>query len=495
MVPISASISVGGPRVGFAAVLLGALLGALACSGSGLNLRPLPVTANPGEAVGRLASSVDLARSESVDMLSPEWFEKADESLERAKATREEGGSIQEVLDAVAEGTAQLERAQELAKVSRTALPKVIEARQAARTAGATEFGGAYEAAQERFLGLTRAVETDDLSWARKREGGVVNAFRELELRAIEETTLGEVRRLVAEARADGAAELAPAALASADQMLLSTEDFIAKDRYDSEGMQERASEALFYANRAVAITREIRRQRQLSQEARVLETEILLSRLSEELSLADLRNTSFENQRRSVIQGVAEVRKDRDFLVSQTEKLRGHGDMLRIELAEKSNLNEQLEAERRFNRLYAEVSAYFEGNEAEVYKKDQRLVVRLRGIQFPVGQAVVGPENYALLSKVQRAVRAFGDPGVTVEGHTDSTGSAALNDYLSQERAQAVVQYLVANNTVRPDRIRAVGKGPSDPLAPNTTAEGRALNRRIDVVIDASMPAAVGAR
>jgi len=110
-----------------------------------------------------------------------------------------------------------------------------------------------------------------------------------------------------------------------------------------------------------------------------------------------------------------------------------------------------------------------------------------MRGIQFPAGQATLSPENYILLSKVQQAIQTFGQPTVTIEGHTDTaegSGSTDKNQELSQKRAVVVKTYLVANNTLPSDRIRATGYGPDRPLAPNSTPEGRAINRRIDVLI-----------
>jgi OOP family OmpA-OmpF porin len=80
-----------------------------------------------------------------------------------------------------------------------------------------------------------------------------------------------------------------------------------------------------------------------------------------------------------------------------------------------------------------------------------------------------------------------FGQPTVTIEGHTDSSGSALTNLKLSQTRAEAVKTYLVANYTLPENLISAAGYGPDRPLAPNTTPEGRAANRRIDVVITPS--------
>jgi len=71
----------------------------------------------------------------------------------------------------------------------------------------------------------------------------------------------------------------------------------------------------------------------------------------------------------------------------------------------------------------------------------------------------------------------------VTIEGHTDSSGDPVLNQNLSQSRARAVQNYLVANGIDEP-RLDAVGFGPDRPVADNETEEGRALNRRIEFTL-----------
>ena len=133
---------------------------------------------------------------------------------------------------------------------------------------------------------------------------------------------------------------------------------------------------------------------------------------------------------------------------------------------------------------MFIEVQNLFSPDEAEVYKKGNSLIIRLRAIQFSVGKSVILPDNYSLLSKIQQSIRIFGEPDVIIEGHTDSTGSNEVNEHLSQKRAESVRQYLLANKTLSYDRIDAVGYGSSKPLASNATEEGRAVNRRIDVII-----------
>jgi outer membrane protein OmpA-like peptidoglycan-associated protein len=70
------------------------------------------------------------------------------------------------------------------------------------------------------------------------------------------------------------------------------------------------------------------------------------------------------------------------------------------------------------------------------------------------------------------------------IEGHTDLTGSAAINRQLSYNRANAVAAYLINNGAIMSSDVSVVGFGPEKPIAPNNTAEGRRLNRRIDVIL-----------
>ena len=153
-------------------------------------------------------------------------------------------------------------------------------------------------------------------------------------------------------------------------------------------------------------------------------------------------------------------------------------------ETKEQRVAKERLAAEKEFNQKFSQIQNYFNANEAEVYKQGGQLVIRLRAIQFPVGKDIIMPKNYELLSIVQKSIRTFGEPDVVIEGHTDSTGSDEVNEHLSQQRTEAVRQYLVANQTLPYDRIMAVGYGSMRPLASNETADGWAINRRIDVIV-----------
>ena len=91
-------------------------------------------------------------------------------------------------------------------------------------------------------------------------------------------------------------------------------------------------------------------------------------------------------------------------------------------------------------------------------------------------------------IAKVADFMRQYPDTKVVIEGHTDSRGAASYNQSLSQKRATAVMEYLISSFSVATDRVSAVGKGESSPIADNNTAEGRAANRRVQAEIKTSV-------
>lgn len=223
---------------------------------------------------------------------------------------------------------------------------------------------------------------------------------------------------------------------------------------------------------------------------------EQILHQTTSKLSAPDTRDRNFDIQVDNILNSIGTLRADLRFMADKVEAEQAETEALRKQIAtleERTKVEqvtkERLAAEKWFNQMFSEVQAYFRPDEAEVYKQGHRLVIRLKAIQFPVGKDFIVPSNYDLLSKVQRAIRTFGEPDVVIEGHTDSTGSDDLNEHLSWQRAEAVRRYFVANGIMTDGKVAAVGYGSTRPLASNETAQGRAINRRIDLIIVPSPP------
>ena len=104
----------------------------------------------------------------------------------------------------------------------------------------------------------------------------------------------------------------------------------------------------------------------------------------------------------------------------------------------------------------------------------------------FEDGSAIMRPVGEEELAKLAAVLKGSASPLVLIEGHTDSRGAHTYNQRLSVMRANAVRRKLIADHGLAPERIRAIGHGDSAPVADNSSAEGRALNRRVDVLIGA---------
>jgi OOP family OmpA-OmpF porin len=104
-----------------------------------------------------------------------------------------------------------------------------------------------------------------------------------------------------------------------------------------------------------------------------------------------------------------------------------------------------------------------------------------LSGVNFQTGRSVLTTSSYAILDQVAGSLVANPEIRIEIAGYTDNTGSLALNRRLSDNRAIAVRFYL-ARKGVSPSRMTARGYGPSSPVATNTTPEGRAQNRRVEL-------------
>ncbi len=145
----------------------------------------------------------------------------------------------------------------------------------------------------------------------------------------------------------------------------------------------------------------------------------------------------------------------------------------------------------KKMDRQAAELESQL-GDEARVETvTDQNNLQAIRvtfdsGILFDTGKSELSSSARASLAKFAASVRNNPQTDITVYGHTDNTGSRAVNERLSLERATAVANNLVGQGISR-DRIKTEGLAYDAPIADNSTAEGRAANRRVEVYITAS--------
>jgi outer membrane protein OmpA-like peptidoglycan-associated protein len=173
--------------------------------------------------------------------------------------------------------------------------------------------------------------------------------------------------------------------------------------------------------------------------------------------------------------QAQEDLRKDAQSNLDKARReLATTGDQLKAERAARA------EAERKLALALKSLEEI-----AKVREEQRGLVITLEGaVLFVSGKSELLPIAQDKLGKVAEVLQQQPDEKrIVVEGHTDSVGSDSDNLRLSQSRAESVRTFMV-NHGVKPDRISAVGKGESTPVADNKTPEGRANNRRVEIIV-----------
>jgi len=429
------------------------LLFALTSCSSPPKIQDFPDTASAPEEVKLLQSDLGTARANQIDVLSPHNYQEAQEASDDSKESLDKQDDNQDVLHEVALGRAWLDRAKQAAAVSKTHMAEVVTARQQALDAGALEsFPTEFNSADSDLRNVTSDLEENDLSNIDKNRSPLQAAYLDLELKAIKHANLNASQKKIELAKDEGAQDFAPRSLAIAEKNLKDTSAFITGNRHDTRKIKALSDRLTYDADHLLKITRESKIAGKVSSEETALQSESDQQRL---------------NTKQAELEG-----KQAQLTAEQMAVLGLQGD--------KNALVADQEFDKKFDRARAE----FSPDEAEVYRQGEKLTIRLKGLEFGSAQSVLRKDNFPLLGKVQKVIESFDQSSVVVEGHTDSIGAKAANEKLSTERAQAVRQYLVSSNAVDQDRISAVGYGYQKPLANNKSKEGRAQNRRVDIVI-----------
>ena len=142
-------------------------------------------------------------------------------------------------------------------------------------------------------------------------------------------------------------------------------------------------------------------------------------------------------------------------------------------------------------DRQEADLRRQTAGTGVDVIRQGDDLILRMpSGITFPVDSSAIQPQFRSTLDGVSQTLVSYNQTYIDVLGHTDSTGSDAYNQALSERRAQSVADYLSMRGVARA-RTGIRGYGETQPIASNETEEGRSQNRRVEIkVVPVTQPA-----
>ena len=242
----------------------------------------------------------------------------------------------------------------------------------------------------------------------------------------------------------------------------------IEQARSEAERQSERAEEARLDAQRQADQRALAEQERQAAEQARAEAEQARLEAQQEAQQAAQ--------QKAQADQELQQAQQQQQALTQQAEQAR-----VQAQQAEQARLQSEQQAEQQRQRLLQQLNQVLQTKDTA-----KGLIVNVSDVLFDTGKATLKPGAKVRLAKVSGIILAYPDLRLEVDGYTDSTGSHAFNQRLSEKRADAVRDFLVSQG-VSPNNVGARGFAESDPIASNSTSAGRQLNRRVEMVVSGS--------
>lgn len=414
-------------------------------------------SADPAEEIGKLITDLNIAQENNVDVLARKDYLKAQKYLDRAKSDLAKGKDQEDVIDELRYSKEALQKAYSTAGTRKEKASALFAARQSAMQAGAsrsTKLRGDWKDVDEDIADVAHKldkVSAEDLEMYQMR-------YVDLERKAVIENQLGRATAQVSGARSDGAEKIAPAALRKADMSLKNAESLISTNVTNPPGFEQAVVQATNDAD--------------------------LLSDVME-VQKQNGKNLSESAATKMVMQGrtISGLKKNLNTSRGETSNAERQVIAGNRKLDQKDRALDKAQSSVAIQTAMEESRQQFTNNEAEVYQQGGSLVIRLKTMNFRTGRADLPEQSLKTLSKVSEVAKNLNAKEIKVEGHTDSIGTSEINQKLSEQRASAVAAYFKSNGFDSAE-VSSEGLGYDHPIATNKSKAGRALNRRVDVII-----------
>ena len=304
-----------------------------------------------------------------------------------------------------------------------------------------------------------------------------------------------EAENAVAIAKASGAGQYAQATFQQAQDELNQAENGFRKhDKEATIATPARSAAQMAEDARVIAIRK--KHEEQVAQERRDYQqkTEEARARAEAEQQRADqarLQAEKDQQARAAAEQATAQADQARQ----QAEQARQQALLQQQQLAQQTQLAQEQAQRAEQARMQAEQQAQQTRERLteqlnqvlETRQTARGLIVNMNDVLFDTGKASLKPGAQVRLAKVAGIIESYPDLKLEIDGYTDSTGSPAFNQQLSQERADSVRSFLVSQGVPSTNLVTR-GFGEEDPIASNQTASGRQLNRRVELVVSGNV-------
>lgn len=418
-------------------------------------------TAEPRNEISKLDSEIKVSITKNIDILAADKFEKSQTYLKKAQNDLKNDRSQKEVLDSVRIAKAFLADAYVEAGTRESQAEGLFAARQMALKAGV---GSVMELRDDmRKLDSSVSDKADSLANTNAADlADFQNQYIDLERRAVIALQLGESQALVNGAETNDALKLAPISFKKAQLSLKTAESIVSTNVRNPDGFKAAVQKASQDANQLTNVMATI------SQNGKNLAEATAIKMVAQNKTIKGLQKNLVDVTVKSGAEQTALQMENTQLAMANeasNEKLTGANQKV------------------QFQKALEQARSQFLPSEAEAYQQGETLVIRLKQMNFASGKSDLPANSMPLLAKVLDVAKTLETSQIVVEGHTDSIGSESENKTISEGRASAVMAYLKANG-LQDVQIEADGLGFSKPIATNKSKEGRAQNRRVDIIL-----------
>jgi len=430
---------------------------------SGIKKAELTAGNDPEKAIAEVMQVMLVAQQNQHDVLADEEFSQGLVYLDEAKRGAGRGDLPETILDNAAIAKAFFEHAGKTAKARESFSSRIIASRAAALSAGLRK----SDVLVSSMMAVDDELKSETKQFSRSLMpedfAGLQKQYLDLETRAVQFSKLNGASKTISQALENDADDLAPKSLRTASLDYEAAMNMIAQSPRSPEIYNKSVDVALGSVTQLFDVMNVIL-------DANGTPENIAVQIVKQKQALGKLNSN---------------VGKLEANLKSANQTLQEKDDVLKRTKGVLKTQEEQLaraSTQVRFQQAMDEARKVLSPDDALVYQQGNKLVFRLKRINFQSGAAEIPEFSKLLIAKANAIIKNLDAEKVVVQGHTDSIGSTTINKRLSTERATAVANYIFSLSGGY--KIQYVGFGESHPISSNETAAGRATNRRVDLVV-----------
>lgn len=438
---------------------------------------PLAGGSDPQKAVTEVTQIKQQALTDQLDVLADEPFKDGSDYLGQAQTALVEDGEGARALEKAGIAKAFFNDAQNLADMRRDYVRQLLDVRAQALAAGARQ----SEALREELNDVDDDLKDDSKQFSRtlspEEHAHLEKRYLDLEIHAVQYRQLHDARQAIDTAKDQNAEGLAPQSLALAEKDYLTAGEMIALHPRDPAAYKPAVDAELSSASLLVDVMKLIKKNSGTPEP-------IAIQIVKQQRKLGTL-STTLQTTQQTLQEKEQTLQNTQKTLQEKESSLQSTQQTLQQKEGRLKEQEQQLARAStavRFQQAMEEARQMIPEKDALAYQQGNKLVFRLKRMNFRSGTAVIPSFSKLLLDKVDAIIKKLDAEKVVVQGHTDSVGTEAVNKKLSQERALAVANYLYRLKGGY--RIQYSGFGESQPIASNETEAGRAMNRRVDLVV-----------